>query len=404
MLDTILTYLTEQDPARAARYSAAFAKLDMRPVAEQWKNFPLTKMLAGSFTPLVYAHSIAPDPRLLRLQMNDVEEFDTLVFFNGQFVAEISSLPDGVSVMFEPKQESKEYAHVGELISTFLSDPTLIRIDNGYKATKPLRILKFFQAIAAPLFIPNSITIAIEPGLRVELLEEIQVLGDLQIVDAGISDYKLYDNASLNLTYTFPASDLYSALSTSSAHLHPHTAFQMCMVGAGGETIRHDATIHLEEDAESHIFAAFHPHHNEVRNLHTKIVHSGAQSRSTQIVRSVPFDKSKTTFDAMINVKQDAQKVDASFYGKTLMMSDDAKSFVIPKLEIYADDVKCAHGASIGHIIPEHMEYMRARGIGEMRARSLLALAFLREIYDKIPNAMVKERMIRDLEKSFYLA
>lgn len=403
MLDTILHYLTEHDTSKAAKYSAAYASLDMRPLAEQWRNFPLTKIIAGEYTPLLYSHSIAPDPRLLQLQIQQSQEFDTLVFFNGQFVSEVSSAIAGVTVTHKSLPEKVTYAHIGELTSSFLAENVVVHIGSEYEAARPLRILKFFQAIAAPLFIPNSLTVVVGAGTYVEILEEMQMLGEMKVVDGGLREYEVHENASLNISCTYPASELYSALTASNAHLHKQAQIQMCMVGAGGEMIRNDTTVYLAEFAQSHIFAAFHPRNAEVRNLNTKIVHQGAHSKSTQLVRSVPFDKAKVTFDAMINVQQDAQKIDASFYGKTLMMSDDAKSFVVPKLEIYADDVKCAHGASVGHIIPEHMEYMRARGIGEMRARSLLALAFLREIYDKIPNKPTKRRMIEELERGFYL-
>ena len=106
------------------------------------------------------------------------------------------------------------------------------------------------------------------------------------------------------------------------------------------------------------------------------------------------FDgKAHGVFNGKIYVRQDAQKTDAKQTNQTLLLSDDATINTKPQLEIYADDVKCTHGATVGQLDADALFYLRARGLGAAEARSLLTFAFANDVIGRIKVAPLRERL-----------
>ena len=102
---------------------------------------------------------------------------------------------------------------------------------------------------------------------------------------------------------------------------------------------------------------------------------------------------STAAFTGSIKVMQDAQKTEALQTDRNLLLSEQARAFSKPQLEIYADDVKCSHGATVGQLNAEHLFYMQARGIGAKEAKRLLVGAFANEVVEKIENDSLKQRV-----------
>jgi Fe-S cluster assembly protein SufD len=113
--------------------------------------------------------------------------------------------------------------------------------------------------------------------------------------------------------------------------------------------------------------------------------------------------KARGVFNGKIYVRQDAQKTDAKQTNQTLLLSDDATINTKPQLEIYADDVKCTHGATVGQLDAESLFYLRSRGIGAGEARSLLTYAFANDIVSRIKVAAVREDLERSLLQAHHL-
>lgn len=117
----------------------------------------------------------------------------------------------------------------------------------------------------------------------------------------------------------------------------------------------------------------------EVGDCHVVVRHLTENGTSHQVVRGALSDQSKGIFDGLIYVAHGAQLTDAQQDSRYMLMSDTATSHSVPRLEIYADDVKCAHGSTVGFLDPEALFYLRSRGIGAEAARKMLTLSFLHE-------------------------
>jgi Fe-S cluster assembly protein SufD len=126
---------------------------------------------------------------------------------------------------------------------------------------------------------------------------------------------------------------------------------------------------------------------------HTTIDHAKPHCASHELYKAILDGKSRGVFNGKIFVRQDAQKTDAKQTNKTLLLSDDATMDTKPQLEIFADDVKCTHGATIGQLDAEQIFYLRSRGIGEMKARDILTFAFASDVVGRIHHDALRERL-----------
>jgi Fe-S cluster assembly protein SufD len=117
---------------------------------------------------------------------------------------------------------------------------------------------------------------------------------------------------------------------------------------------------------------------------HTSIDHAAPGCTSHELYKSVLDGRSRGVFNGKIFVRKDAQKTDAKQTNKTLLLSDDATIDTKPQLEIFADDVKCTHGATVGQLDEDQVFYLRARGIGEIEARDMLTFAFAGDVIDRV--------------------
>jgi Fe-S cluster assembly protein SufD len=126
---------------------------------------------------------------------------------------------------------------------------------------------------------------------------------------------------------------------------------------------------------------------------HTRIDHAEPRCTSHELYKGILDGRARGVFNGKIYVQPDAQQTDARQTSRTLLLSDDAVIDAKPQLEIYADDVRCTHGATIGQLDEEQLFYLRTRGIGREAARGLLTYAFANEVLGRIPIDPLREEL-----------
>ena len=125
----------------------------------------------------------------------------------------------------------------------------------------------------------------------------------------------------------------------------------------------------------------------------TVIDHAKAHCASHELYKGILDGKARGVFNGKIFVRQDAQKTDAKQTNKTLLLSDDATINTKPQLDIYADDVKCTHGATVGQLDATQLFYLRSRGIGREEARASLTFAFANDVIGRVKVAALRQRL-----------
>src|SRR5262249_27774592 len=162
--------------------------------------------------------------------------------------------------------------------------------------------------------------------------------------------------------------------------------FTSHVVSVGGALARTDLNVVLDgEGSEATLNGLSLAAGDQLVDHHTRIDHARPRCTSHELYKGILRGRARGVFNGKIHVHPDAQQTDARQTSRTLLLSDDAVIDAKPQLEIFADDVKCTHGASIGQLDEEQLFYLRTRGIGAEAARELLTYAFANEVFGRIP-------------------
>lgn len=168
--------------------------------------------------------------------------------------------------------------------------------------------------------------------------------------------------------------------------------FEMFAFDHGGQVVRNNVEVELEENnTYTSLQAGYFASGKQSMDHQTRINHKVAYCESHELYKGIIDGKASAAFNGKVYVHKDAQKTNAFQQNDTLVLSPYAMMNSKPQLEIYADDVKCSHGATIGQLNEQAMFYLRSRGIPHEKAKHMLKEAFLAEIFEKIPNVLVRD-------------
>ena len=181
--------------------------------------------------------------------------------------------------------------------------------------------------------------------------------------------------------------------------------FTSMSIALGSSLARNDINAVLSEGTECTLNGFYLVNGSQHVDTHTAIDHAKPHGTSHELYKGILGGRANAVFNGKILVRKDAQKTDAKQTNKNLVLSEDATINTKPELQIYADDVRCTHGATIGQIDPESMFYLQTRGIPRDEARSMLIVAFARDVLDRIKieplremvELLVAERLARGL-------
>lgn len=193
--------------------------------------------------------------------------------------------------------------------------------------------------------------------------------------------------------------------STSAHHIAAHqfrlardSRLALSFVDLGGALVRHDLRVALNEPgAETQLRGLFIADGDAHIDYHTRLDHAAPHTRSSEIVRGIAGDRGRGIFNGKIVVHEGADGTDADMSNRNLLLSPRAEVDTKPELEIYADDVKCAHGATTGQLDAAALFYLRSRGIDQDSARRILITAFAGEVVDAVQPVALREYLLARL-------
>jgi Fe-S cluster assembly protein SufD len=193
-------------------------------------------------------------------------------------------------------------------------------------------------------------------------------------------------------------------LATMQVQVSRNANFSSHAITQGGQWVRNEVNaVFAGEGGECTLNGLYQASGQQLVDNHTFIDHAYPHCASHELYKGILDGKARGVFNGKIYVRQDAQKTDAKQTNQTLLLSDDATINTKPQLEIYADDVKCTHGATVGQLDAESIFYLRSRGVGLAEARSLLTYAFANDIVGRIQVAKVREELERSLLEAHHL-
>ncbi|MBY0522328.1 MAG: Fe-S cluster assembly protein SufD [Gemmataceae bacterium] len=365
---------------------------------EEWRFTSLAPLTKVPFR-LAGPERQGPRVRSLDRLLAGTEHGQRIVLVNGHFAADLSRT-DGIHVgslatFLKERPEWVEqhlarYAGYDKypfnaLNTAFLRDGACIHIPQGKTLDEPIHLVYVSLTAGEPTVSHPRALIVAEPGSRATVVESyVGPEGDVyftntvtEIVlgeDAGIDHYKVQRES----TEAFH-------IATLQIHMQRAARFSSHLVSLGGSLVRNEANSVLDaEGCECTLNGLAMANDRQLVDNHTRIDHAKAHCSSHELYKQVLNGHARGVFNGKIFVHADAQKTDAKQTNQTLLLSNDAVIDTKPQLEIFADDVKCTHGATVGQLDETAIFYLRSRGIGSDEARSLLTFAFANDIVERI--------------------
>lgn len=282
------------------------------------------------------------------------------------------------------------------LNQAFFTSGAYLHVPPGYTAAAPLRLVHLSSGRDAASISFLRHWLHVGAGARVTVLElsagldgaahVANHLTELFVEDGAVVEHLKFQDQPAAI---FEISGLY-ARTGRAAKLYAHS------FALGARLSRHHIRLSLRgEDAEAVLNGLYLVNGERLADHHMIVEHASPRCASHEYFNGILADRARGVFHGRILVRPGAQKTDAKQTNKNLLLSDDAVANTKPQLEIYADDVKCTHGATVGQLHPEHIFYLRARGIPRERARQMLIHAFAGEIIDRVQCAAAREELDR---------
>jgi len=331
-----------------------------------------------------------------------------IVFVNGMIIPEASEYPERDAIQIQRFSNlgedeatalavklgstlNHDQAQFARLNSARFEDGLLIRLKPGTVLDRPLFVIHQTTADASGSAYPR-IFVEADANSQMTLVEEYLSSGEPQVLVNTVTEFSLADGANITSIRLNMEGENVQHIGATGVLQQRSSRFESHCVGFGGPLRRHDLQVRLEgEGAETKLNGVVVTQGKQHYDNHTSIDHVAAQCQSEETYRNIATDHSHAVFNGRIHIHQDAQKSCADMSSKNLLLSNGAEINTKPELEIYADDVKCAHGATIGQLDENALFYLVSRGISRREAKVLLTMAFINELVNQIPEDAVRE-------------
>ncbi len=334
------------------------------------------------------------------------------VFLNGHFSSRLSSLeslPPGVKVesisRLVKEDASRIQPHLAQyalyeahgliaLNTAFISDGAFIWIAPGVILEQPIQVLFLSFSDRQPTISHPRLLVLAEANSEACLVESYLGLGESTRFTNPVAEIILGENAVLDhYKVQLEGKDTFH-IGALQAHQARNSTLTTHSVTLGGDIIRNEINVVLDgEGAESTLNGLFLAKSEQHVDNHTQLNHTQPHCSSRELYKGILAGKSRGVFHGRIHVYKGAQRTDAKQTNNNLLLSDQALIQTKPQLEIYADDVKCTHGATIGQLDKDSLFYLRSRGMSEEVARNLLIHAFASEVIERVRVGSLKTRL-----------
>jgi Fe-S cluster assembly protein SufD len=366
---------------------------------EDWKYTNVTPFLQEHYHINGIAKQAVISTELLQQAIIPSLDCYQLVLLNGQLQTNTNELPAFIKVKsireaqenvnlikYFGKNTDVDTFHFAALNTALFSDGLFIEIDAKAVLDKPLHIVHAFTA-PANLFIQPRHLIVVHSMASLSIIESV-VSDNLSskifinsLTEVVVEENAFFDHYVLQTAQRRARLVHQTDVSQKRHSVYSNYTFSM----PKADLIRNNLNVALNDNqTETHLYGLYLGEEEQLIDNHSFINHKMADCNSNEIYKGVLLDKATGVFNGKVYVQQDAQKTNAFQQNNNLLLSNKATINTKPQLEIFADDVKCSHGATVGQLSKEAMFYLQSRGIGEEGARALLVNAFAFDVTEKI--------------------
>ncbi len=372
---------------------------------EAWRFTDLAPLHRLRFEPVVSDSGLQPAD-VASFYLDDVAT--RVVFVDGVYAAQLSSpSQDGSVVVTDLATALRTHAVAVEgqlgrhiaigdnvfaaLNTALMQDAAVLVVPRHVALAAPVHVL-FVTSQAGALSHPRCLVLA-EAGSRVTLIEDYVSLQDAACLINPVTEILLGDQA--NLTHVRVQRNGLQSFHVAHCAVSVGRAahYQSVSVALGAQLSRYDLRVTLGEGAECAVDGLALIEGNQLADTHSFVDHAQPHATSRQLHKCIADGSARAVFNGRVMVRPGAQHTDSQQSSRNLLLSGRAQVDTQPQLEIFADDVKCTHGATIGQLDAEEVFYLQSRGLSDSVARKLLTYAFGAEILERIPVPSLKHQL-----------
>jgi Fe-S cluster assembly protein SufD len=379
---------------------------------EEWKYTNVAPIARKAFQPAaevkVELESVAVEPFVAAESRRS-----RLVFVNGVYSPEHSSLeeiPSQVTIEELGAALAGEHGellweHLGRLSgegsdafsalnTAFVGDGALLRVPAGVVVESPVQVLFLTAPGESEAAVFPRVLVVAERDSRLDIIESYASLGDAEYFTDAVVEVFVGEGARVTHYKVQDEADGAFHVASTRAEVSKDGAYELTTVTLGARLSRHDIEVALTSPgAECRVDGLYIVGTGQHTDTHSLIDHREPNCTSRQNYKGILDGKSRAVFNGRVYVHEGARGTDAQQSNKNLLLSNDARVDTKPQLEIYNDDVKCAHGATVGQLEEEELFYLLSRGLHPDLARNLLTYGFAEEIVGNIKHESIRAQL-----------
>ncbi|MCK5822955.1 MAG: Fe-S cluster assembly protein SufD [Bacteroidales bacterium] len=369
---------------------------------ENYKYTDLAPVFANGYTKFFKPQKFSIElNKAFQCQVPNLDTY-TVLFSNGWFYEQNltqNNLPEGV-ILQSFQKASKEHPELVEkyysklaksdddgvvaLNTAFAQDGFFLYVPKNTIIDKPIQVINLLRS-EKDLMVTQRNLVVLDENSSAKLIICDHALSPCRFLTNAVTEVSVGENAIFDYYNIENQHNLTTQLSSVYIRQKKNSNVLTNTLSLHGKLIRNNISVLLDDEGcESNLFGLFLADKDQHIDNYTFIDHAKPNCKSNELYKGILDDEATGGFNGKIVVRQDAQKTQALQSNKNILLTDNAEMNTKPQLEIYADDVKCSHGATIGQIDEEALFYLRARGINEKEARMMLMFAFAHEILKKI--------------------
>ena len=330
----------------------------------------------------------------------------SLVTINGRFEAGLSRLPEA-GLGLELKRFSElDFAELSQFLNSAFNhqghpfshlnachfdDGLLIKVAKNAVIDKPLHLVNLVSPQGEKFTVSPRVLLVAEQNSQLAVIEHYFSDDSPQnCFINGVTEHCLLENAQVNMYRLDMLQEQAIQISGVHARLQQNARFNAFFLALGSQLQRCDVSVNFRgQGGQANLQGVYVPRNHQQVDYHTCIEHAVPHCTSNEVFRGIVSDNAKAVFNGRIHIHRDAQKTLAQLSNKNLLTSNKAEVDTKPELEIYADDVQCAHGATVAQLDTTALHYLTTRGVSAAEAKVMLSFGFINELIEKIQHAEI---------------
>lgn len=378
---------------------------------EEWKYTDVSSIVKQNFIPAVNCEPVVFTKEEIGSFL--FKDFDSylMVFVNGVYIDSLSNvtdLPKGLTIGSLKKIYAENPAlidkYLGKLAkdenafnslnTSYAVDGAVVIVPKGMVVEKPIQVLYLNSSSNENILASPRNLIVAEENSQVSFIANYRGVGEKSYLNNTVTEIYSAEYSVVNLYKIQNESDEAYHIEKVQAEQKKNSIFNHYNITFGGSIVRNDINSVLDgENIETHYYGLYMINGKQHVDNHTFVDHAKPNCMSNELYKGILDDNARGVFNGKIIVRQDAQKTNAYQQNKTILLSKTATIDTKPQLEIFADDVKCSHGATVGHLDDTSEFYIRSRGVPQELAKSMLIRAFANDVIETIKIEPLKEQI-----------